>query len=170
MTRNFLQKWNGKFFERVTLKQLGLVVQVGHGDMLCYCPERGHTNFLVIDINGIHPVSVNFCGCEQRTSHRQQLLRCAWYPSTVHNPRTACTRRVLDHFLRLTWSSKVSAYEYYHTLERLTDNTGINVPTVRVIVHQFVRHSHFSESVFDLSTHGSSVSPYQTTQKGGKSE
>ena len=114
------------------LKQLGLVVQVGHDDMLCYCPEHGHTNFLVIDINGIHPVSINFCGCEQWISHCQQLLQCAWYPSTVHNPRTACTRRVLDHFLRLTWLSKVSAYEYYHMLECLMDNTGINILKVCV--------------------------------------
>ena len=135
LTGNRLQKWNGKFFERVTLKQLGLAVQIGHEDMHCYCPERGHTDFLVIDVNGIHPVTVNFCGCEQRVSHHQQLLRCGWYPSTVHNPRTACTRRALDHFLQLTLSSKVSAYEYYRTLEHLTDNTGINIPKVSNTVH-----------------------------------
>ena len=153
MAKSYVQKWNGKFFEHVTLKQLGLVVQIGHDNMLCYCPERGHTDFLVIDVNGIHPVSVNFCGCEQRMSHRQQLLRCAWYPSTVHNPKTACTRRVLDHFLRLTWSSKVSVYEYYHMLERLTDNTGINLLMVCTIVHQFVCHSSTSQSWYKAFLH-----------------
>ncbi|KAI6151215.1 hypothetical protein BKA82DRAFT_3975358 [Pisolithus tinctorius] len=132
-----IKKWNGKFFEHVTLKQLGLIVQLGHEDMFCYCPERGHLDFVVVDVNGIHPVNVNFCGCEQRVSHHQQLLRCGWYPATICNPRTACTRTVLDHFLRLTWSSKVSAYEYYRTLERLTDNTGINMPKSRY--HPFLR-------------------------------
>lgn len=132
MTPIDLQKWNGKFFEHVTLKMLGLVVQLGHGDVCC-CLERGHVNFLVIDVNGIHPVNVDFCGCELRVSHCQQLMHCGWYPSTVHNPRTACTTRVLDHFLWLTWSSKVSVYKYYRTLERLMDNLGINLLPVCAI-------------------------------------
>ncbi|KAF8834462.1 hypothetical protein BDN67DRAFT_992665 [Paxillus ammoniavirescens] len=127
-----LQKWNGCFFECTNLKELGLVVQLEHDDSRdCYCPECGHINFLVIDVNGIHSVTINFCGCDQHVSHHQQLLRCGWYPATVHNPQTACTQCVLDHFLHLTWSSKVSAYEYYQTLERLTDNTGIDVPKSR---------------------------------------
>ncbi|KAI6145951.1 hypothetical protein BKA82DRAFT_4330489 [Pisolithus tinctorius] len=126
-----IKKWNRKFFERVTLKQLGLIVQLGHEDMFCYCPEHGHLDFIIIDVNGIHPVNVNFCGCEQCMSHCQQLLQCGWYPATICNPRTACTRTVLDHFLQLMWSSKVSVYEYYRTLEHLTDNTGINMPKSR---------------------------------------
>ncbi|KIN97248.1 hypothetical protein M404DRAFT_16790 [Pisolithus tinctorius Marx 270] len=115
-----IKKWNRKFFERVTLKQLGLIVQLGHEDMFCYCPEHGHLDFIIIDVNGIHPVNVNFCGCEQCMSHCQQLLQCGWYPATICNPRTACTRTVLDHFLQLMWSSK-----------HLTDNTGINMPKSR---------------------------------------
>ncbi|KAI6039234.1 hypothetical protein EDC04DRAFT_2568682, partial [Pisolithus marmoratus] len=66
--------WNGMFFDQVTLKQLGLVIQVSHKDMLCYCPEHGHTDFIIINVNGIHPVNINFCGCEQHVSHHQQLL------------------------------------------------------------------------------------------------
>ncbi|KAG2354447.1 hypothetical protein BDR07DRAFT_1306110, partial [Suillus spraguei] len=63
-------------------------------------------------------------------SHRQQLLHCDWFPSTVHQSQTVCTRRVLEHFLLLTWFSKVSTFAYYQTLEHLTDNTGISVPKV----------------------------------------
>lgn len=118
--------WNGQFFQRTTLKELGLVVRLGHSD--CVCPERGHVHFLVIHVNGVHHVNVTFCGCERRISHRQQLLRSDWYPSTVYQPQTACTRRVLEHFHVLTLSSKVSALEYYKSLECLTDNTGIETP------------------------------------------
>ncbi|KAI5984696.1 hypothetical protein F5J12DRAFT_907939 [Pisolithus orientalis] len=110
-----IKKWNGKFFDHVTLKQLGLIVQLGHEDMFCYCLEHGHLDFIIVDVNSIHPINVNFCGCEQSMSHCQQLL-------------IACTRTVLDHFLQLTWSSKVSTYEYYCMLECLTNNTGINMP------------------------------------------
>ncbi|KAG2092145.1 uncharacterized protein F5147DRAFT_748044 [Suillus discolor] len=100
---NISTKWNGQYFERTSLKDIGLRVQLGHSDMTCACPVRGHTDFLVLHVNGIHRV----------------------------NPQTACTRQVLEHFLLLTWSSKVSAFEYYQTLERLTDNTGISVPKSR---------------------------------------
>ncbi|KAH7917632.1 hypothetical protein BV22DRAFT_1108535 [Leucogyrophana mollusca] len=100
-------------------------------DMHCISPLRGHVDFVVIHLNGIHHVNVDFCNCDQRISHRQQLLRSEWFPLTVHYPQTACTLRALEHFLILMWSSKVSVYEYYVTLERLTDNTGLWVPKSR---------------------------------------
>ncbi|KAH7909277.1 hypothetical protein BJ138DRAFT_1115126 [Hygrophoropsis aurantiaca] len=126
-----IKRWNGLCFESISLKQMGLTVQLGHHDMFCICPVRGHVDFIVIHINGIHEVNVDFCDCDQRTSHRQQLLRCEWFPSTVHIPQTACTRRALEHFLVQTLSGKLAAYEYYLSLERLTDNTGLNVPKSR---------------------------------------
>ncbi|KAG2126046.1 hypothetical protein DEU56DRAFT_916197 [Suillus clintonianus] len=109
-----IKKWNGQYFERTSLKDIGLRVQLGHLDMTCPCPVRGHIEFIVLHVNGIH-----------------HLMRCDWFPSTVHQPQTACTRRLLEHFLLLMWSSKVSAFEFYQTLERLTDNTGVSVPKSR---------------------------------------
>ncbi|KAG1844233.1 hypothetical protein F4604DRAFT_1937641 [Suillus subluteus] len=44
---------------------------------------------------------------------------------------SACTKWVLELFLILTWSSKVSGYEFYTSLEQLTNNTGLNVPKSR---------------------------------------
>ncbi|KAG1902395.1 uncharacterized protein F5891DRAFT_1127683 [Suillus fuscotomentosus] len=123
-----IKKWNGSSFEQSSLKEIGLRVQLGHSDLKCVCPERGHVDFIVIHVNGIHHVNVDFCGCDQCVSHRQQLLRCDWYPATIHFPQTACTRRVLEYFLVMTWSSKVSGHEFYMTLERLTDNVGLNIP------------------------------------------
>ncbi|KAG2045963.1 hypothetical protein BDR06DRAFT_985710 [Suillus hirtellus] len=107
-------KWNGSSFEQSSLKEIGLRVQLGHSDLKCVCPERGHVDFIVIHVNGIH-----------------RLLRCDWYPATIHFPQTACTRRVLEYFLVMTWSSKVSGHEFYTTLERLTDNVGLNIPNSR---------------------------------------
>ncbi|KAG1844094.1 hypothetical protein C8R48DRAFT_750896 [Suillus tomentosus] len=126
-----INKWNGRYFECMSLKDIGLRVQLGHSDMTCACPVGGHSEFLVLHVNGIHRVNVDFCGCDRQVSHRQQLMRCDWFPSTVHQPQTACTRRLLEHFLLLMWSSKISAFEYYQTLERLTDNTSIFVPKSR---------------------------------------
>ncbi|KAG1843286.1 hypothetical protein DFJ58DRAFT_665409 [Suillus subalutaceus] len=120
-------KWNGIHFERTTLADMGLRVQLGHEGMPYLCLQRGHISFVVIHTNVIHQVNVDFCGCHQRISHCQQLLRCEWYPATLHFPQSACMKRVLEFFLILTWSSKVSGYEFYASLERLTDNTGLNV-------------------------------------------
>lgn len=124
------QKWNGTYFEHSSLADMGLRVQLGHEGMPCLHPQRGHISFVVIHTNAIHRVNVDFCGCHQRVSHCQQLLRCKWYPATPHFPQSACTRRVLEFFLILAWSSKLSGYEFYTSLERLTDNTGLNVPKV----------------------------------------
>ncbi|KAG2097508.1 uncharacterized protein F5147DRAFT_777956 [Suillus discolor] len=129
---HIIKMWNGQFFQWTTLKELGLVVRLGHSD--CICPERGHVHFLVIHVNGVHHVNVTFCGCECRISHWQQLLQSDWYPSTVYQPQTACTRRVLEHFHVLMLSSKVSALEYYKTLEHLTDNTGIETPKASLLL------------------------------------
>jgi hypothetical protein len=105
-------------------------VQLGHVDNRCVNPKAGHRDFIVIDTNGIHEVNVYFCDCEHRVSHRQQLLRCDWFPATVHHPQTCATARVLDLFHILTLNGKLCGHDFYASLERLTDNTGLRVPKV----------------------------------------
>ncbi|KAG2145301.1 uncharacterized protein EDB93DRAFT_1241161 [Suillus bovinus] len=139
---HIIYKWNGTYFERSSLADMGLRVQLGHEGMPCLRSQRGHISFVMIHTNAIHRVNIDFCGCHQQVSHRQQLLCCEWYPATPHFPQSACTRRVLEFFLILAWSSKLSGYEFYTSLERLTDNTGLNVPKSRYkefmrIVRQF---------------------------------
>ncbi|KAJ7711573.1 hypothetical protein B0H16DRAFT_1216619, partial [Mycena metata] len=81
-----IERWTGTFFERVTLKDMGLHVQLGHsGYATCRAPFPGYQDFTVVDSNGLHPVAVDFCGCSNRFAageHRQQLIRMSWYPST----------------------------------------------------------------------------------------
>jgi hypothetical protein len=43
----------------------------------------------------------------------------------VTNPKTAATFRVLEFFELLQYESKLSTYEFYQTISRLTDNTGL---------------------------------------------
>ncbi|KAG2101391.1 uncharacterized protein F5147DRAFT_747022 [Suillus discolor] len=126
------QKWTGTYFERIALADMGLRVQLGHQGMSCLCPQRGHVSFVVIHTNAIH----------HRVSHRQQLLHCEWYPATLHFPQSACTKRVLEFFLVLTWSSKVSGYEFYTSLERLTDNTHLNVPKYKEFMRMVRQFRH----------------------------
>lgn len=70
-----LERWNGSYYERVAMANLGLFIQLGHPlDLECVNPEAAHKSFTVIHSNGIHMVNVRFCNCEHRVSHRVQIL------------------------------------------------------------------------------------------------
>lgn len=122
-----LQQWNGVFFESSSLKTLGLRVQLGHPiGQPCILPQPAFNNdFVLIDTNGLHELGLDFCGCETSETHVKQLLRHGWFPSTPTDPRTAATFRLLHYYQILSFESKASAYEFYHSLVRLTDNTGM---------------------------------------------
>jgi hypothetical protein len=60
----------------------------------------------------------------------QQLLRARLFPATVDMPNTAATFRCLEHYQMLSFESKISIYEYYNTLSRMVDNTGLRVIAV----------------------------------------
>lgn len=120
--------WNGQTFERKTLKDLGLQIQLGHAlGEICLNPQpvTGEYGFAIIDTSGIHNVNLNFCACGQiNQSHTTQLLRSRLFPATVVQPRTAATFRSLEMFELLTYEAKTTAWEFCKTLARLTDNTS----------------------------------------------
>jgi hypothetical protein len=122
--------WNGSYFVPGTLAQHGLRVQLSHFGRPCYTPKPAHQDFVVIDIHGIQVVAMDYCGCGLSMPEAEQLLRERWYPASVLAPRTACTFRVLKHFQLLTLQGKLSAYDFYTSLARLTDNSGITSPPV----------------------------------------
>lgn len=122
--------WNGRFFERHNLRALGLRIQLNHppGD---YCPivdTAFKESFVIISLNGIFTVNLNFCNCTRRVAKTAQLLRARLFPATIVEPRTAATFEVLRLFQLLTFGSKVSGYEFYQSLVRLSSNLGEIVP------------------------------------------
>ncbi|KAJ7912792.1 hypothetical protein B0H13DRAFT_2232409 [Mycena leptocephala] len=124
-----VEHWNGQHFERVTLKSLGLRVQLGHtGYETCTNPIAAHQDFTVVHTNGIHPVAVDYCGCSQAHAagdRVEQTLRRSWFPSTSLEPQTCATFRVLETFHIMTLQGKVTTYDFYGGLEKLTDNSGL---------------------------------------------
>ncbi|RDX44783.1 hypothetical protein OH76DRAFT_1538039 [Lentinus brumalis] len=128
-----VQQWKTDHFSRVALKSLGLRVQLGH--------EAGETclnpvpcwggDFVLLDVAGTHELHVDYCGCESALPHHLQLLRARWFPATSVNPKTAATFGLLEMFHTLSGQSKVSAFGYYATLSRRTDNTGTSPPKDR---------------------------------------
>ncbi|KAK0453026.1 uncharacterized protein EV420DRAFT_1621640 [Desarmillaria tabescens] len=126
-----IEEWNGSYFEKTSLGALGLVIQLGHqlGHM-CTLPAVVKP-FIIIDVDGIHTVQMGFCNCMRAVERYRQLLQSRLWPATTIYPRTAATFRVLNLFQVLSFMSKVSGYEFYHTLTRLSDNTGMHPPPDR---------------------------------------
>ncbi|KAF9001224.1 hypothetical protein BDZ89DRAFT_1096061 [Hymenopellis radicata] len=107
-----LQFWTGQFFWKTTLAELGL-------------------RFTVIDLDGIYRINLDYCNCHTAQPRDVQLLRRRLYPATSVSPETCATFRCLEVFQIMTFMSKISAYEFYWALSRLTDNTGTNPPPNR---------------------------------------
>ncbi|KAJ3535047.1 hypothetical protein NM688_g7034 [Phlebia brevispora] len=123
-----IEFWNGHFFELTSLKNIGFILQLGHSSGSCKNPVAGPCDFVVIHTNGLHEVAVQFCMCEnvQVAGNRlQQLLRLELYPATISMPSTCATFRALDHYHLLTLQSKIPGYDYYLSLEYLSNNAGL---------------------------------------------
>ena len=67
----------------------------------------------------------------QAGDRTQQLLRAELYGASITDPSTFCTFRALEHFHMQTLQSKITAYDYYMTLEKLTDIAGLGKHYVR---------------------------------------
>ncbi|KAF7303364.1 CxC2 domain-containing protein [Mycena indigotica] len=136
------ERWGGSFFEPITLKSLGLRVQLGHASGV-KCPgtlarlaagadiSATDDDFFIVDCNGIHTISVDFCTCPSARERTIQLLQARLFPATSTRPRTAATFQVLRLFHLISFEAKSSAYEFYNGLARLTNNNGIFVPRDR---------------------------------------
>ncbi|TFK59939.1 hypothetical protein BDN72DRAFT_780066 [Pluteus cervinus] len=123
---HMIEYWTGHSFEFSSLKSLGLFFQLGHpfGVKCNYPKSPANNDFVVIHTNGIHEVSVKFCGCFDRNEPHVQLLRYGWFPATTHKPQTAASLAVLKQFQIHSFESKCSAMEFYQALSRLSDNIG----------------------------------------------
>ncbi|KAL1698878.1 hypothetical protein EV121DRAFT_296717 [Schizophyllum commune] len=121
-----VEQWDGESFTRTSLASLGLHIQLGHPDgEVCEHPTPTNKDFIIMDIGGIHSCVVYQCGCTGAPSLRQQLLRHRLFPASANAPRTACTFNLLEYFHHLTHQGKVTMYDFYIALEKMTDSTGI---------------------------------------------
>ncbi|RDX40435.1 hypothetical protein OH76DRAFT_1459514 [Lentinus brumalis] len=129
-----LEAWQGTTFARTSLCAQGLSVQLGHeGTAACPNPASKTRNLVVVDVTGIHEVTVRFCECicsstRKYTPEWIQVIRRGWFPATNNRPATAFTFRVLKTFHEMNFQSKMSLYDYWRSLERITDNTGTEPP------------------------------------------
>ncbi|THU98424.1 hypothetical protein K435DRAFT_818886 [Dendrothele bispora CBS 962.96] len=107
---HIIERWNGLFFEEVSLKGLGLVVYLGTHKSGDTCNQPRMVNsFTVVHVNGLHSIRIAYCNCDK--------LRA--------DPRTCVTYEVLNHFHVMTLQGKVTTYDYYNGLEKLRNNANL---------------------------------------------
>ncbi|KAJ6513461.1 hypothetical protein C8R45DRAFT_813279 [Mycena sanguinolenta] len=122
-----IQGWNGRFFERRELRQLGLRVQLGHPDnQPCPRAHYGRNKFVVIAPNGFHHLAVDYCQCRLSDAKPrwEQLLSYGWFPSTPDNPKSVITIPTLKLFHAVSLQGKTTIYHFFNALAKITDNTG----------------------------------------------
>lgn len=112
--------WTGTYFDAHTLHNLDFVMYLGHDGAPCPASVR-LLEMVIIHTNGIHRRSVQFCDCNSLTENFQQLLILRLFPATLKFPATAFTFDLLDVFHQLTLCSKITPYDYFDTLKKLTN-------------------------------------------------
>ncbi|KAF7294445.1 CxC2 domain-containing protein [Mycena kentingensis (nom. inval.)] len=118
-----LDEWNGRFWVKTSLCELGLVVQLGHGGFPCPFPDVFVRNMTVIDAPLIHTIRLRYCACNRshNISDIQQLLRYGWYPATVIEPRTCTTFRTLQAFRLYNVVGNLNVTDFVAAMERMTN-------------------------------------------------
>lgn len=116
------QEWTGSYWQRITLKSMGLIYQLGHGGLPCAHPDPVVRQMVVVD-DLIHTVAYRYCSCRGLRSNNavRQLLRNRWYPATVAEPETCVTFRALDAFRLAAVHANVNVNNWLKAIEERTD-------------------------------------------------
>lgn len=123
-----MQKWNGLFWGKTSLAELGLIVYLGHHGHACRCPKLAE-EMTIIHINGYHTIKVRACACKPSAKElavRTQLMRMRIFPASTELPQTGFTFDCLDLFAKLSSQGKVSTHDFYHSIRQFTDNADLD--------------------------------------------
>lgn len=125
---HYVRVWNRerRFWERRSLTELGVVVELGHEGRHCPLANSPPRPMVIVHDGGVHRVRVGFCGCSDGStndvkSDATQLLENNFWPATWEHPQTACTLQVLKTFTILASRAHVNAQDFFESLRQKTD-------------------------------------------------
>ncbi|KAJ7152741.1 hypothetical protein C8R43DRAFT_1127191 [Mycena crocata] len=120
-------EWNGFFWAKCTLADLGLVYQLGHGGFPCGFPDDTVYKMTVIEAPVIHQVKIRYCKCSKSddADNLDQLMRNSWYPATVSDPATCATFKSLEAYRLYNVVGNMNVRDFITALERMTDTTAL---------------------------------------------
>ncbi|KAF9522288.1 hypothetical protein CPB83DRAFT_777307, partial [Crepidotus variabilis] len=118
--------WTGVRFKRVSLKSMGLRIQLNHSGLYCTNATACHLSMTVLHTNGLHEVAFDYCGCDRAIPQHLQLFRRQFYPASQINVQTCASFELLNFLHKLALTMKASTYDFYRALEHLTDSSGLS--------------------------------------------
>jgi hypothetical protein len=96
--------WTGTNLAGMSLKTLGLRMQLGHSPgNLCPTPIP-ENRFMILDAHGIHEVSLDYCGCPDAPTRGNQLQAARLYPGSGTTNAVAYELA----YLQDAWSTPIS--------------------------------------------------------------
>ncbi|KAJ7436550.1 hypothetical protein FB451DRAFT_1061700 [Mycena latifolia] len=101
------------------------VVALGHYGQWCPNTDLGHS-FTLVESNRIHATVISFCWCKglegpHGTLEFKKLLHASIFPESVKEPKTGHTLNLLEYYQQLRNQGKVSAYNFVHILQRMSN-------------------------------------------------
>jgi hypothetical protein len=134
-----VQMWTGDHFTNTSLKDLGLVLYLGHDGYPCptlhqqnnSLPIPSSTQSLpptstltVVDRFGVYDHNIQWCQCPNRQSRDIILFRMGLFSASIHGPKTAFTFQCLQYFHIDSMECRTSAGNFYMKIRRLTNETS----------------------------------------------
>ena len=107
------------------------MIHLNHASLRCPTPANCDERLRVIHTTGVHEVALSYCQCNREIPRNLQLLRRGLYPASQSKIRTCVTFPLLKLLHLLALVGKVSTYDMYRSLERLSHNTGVDMPRSR---------------------------------------
>lgn len=138
---HFAEKWNGRYFERMSQSDIGRILHLGHEGNPCPSNKTVTLHLDVVHINGVHGCKAMYCECTTRGKHWEQLLDAELFPATLAKPATAFSFGAIKLFDLISTISKTSAMDFVSTLRRLTNNAFTDDVPVRNSINHTERVS-----------------------------
>lgn len=119
-------------FVPVNTEERGFTLHLGHRGEPCPLSSAGNVQEMdVMHTNGIHSISIAFCGCRNQLRW-EQLLENDLFPGTEERPQSAFSFAVLEQFHTFNLVSKTAAQDFNQALMRMTDGAfPTSVPVSR---------------------------------------
>jgi CxC2 like cysteine cluster associated with KDZ transposases len=126
-----------------------------------------HQSFVVVHINGVHLINLDFCACSDSPLPREQLLEVGWWPSTPLEPQSAASMAVLRSFHAWNLQGQISPTDFYRGLEQLTCGDGLS--SVPVSIYGQKHHGNaddFQGSPAPVDVDGARVASHKNDKTG----
>lgn len=120
-----IERWKDGCFWPTSLRNLGLVIHMGHGGVACPSTDKGNLftygELEIVDTSGVYKHNVQWCKCVGAAKPYLQLIHAGFYPASMLRPESAFTQDVLRYFHVDYMECNTTAMAFYRKIRRLSN-------------------------------------------------